>query len=151
MQLYPLQHYTESGNLKPPIYFYLAILFLTRTWGLLAISIISRETGHKLLAIFYPDKIHFYLGLISGLLAVLLFLLSGRDHDKYRVISKLWQCGYPVLLLSLLGDFSLQIYYLTQLHYQYSFSASLQLVMIIWFILYSLQSKHLKACFKRHN
>jgi len=144
-----LQYYTQSGNLKPPIYFYLSLLFLARTWALLVISIVSRNTGANILTFFYPDRTYFYLGLISGFIALLLFMLSGRDHDKHILLSKLWQIGYPFLLLSVAADFFLQIYYLSVHHFQYSLSASLQLVIIIWILLYSLRSTHLKMSFIR--
>ena len=149
IKIFPLQHYTQSGDLKPPIYFYFSLLFLARTWALLLISIASRGTGGNILGIFYPERTYFYLGLISGFIALLLFILSGRDHDKHPLLSKLWQMGYPFLLLSITADFSLQLYSLSIHHFQYSLSASLQLVIIIWIFLYSLRSTHLKTSFIR--
>lgn len=149
IQIYPIHCYTQSGNLKPPVYFYLALLFLARTWVLLVISLVSRNTGDRILTLFYPDKIHFYFGLSSGFAALLLFFLSGRDHDKQLLISKLWQGSYPLLLLSMLADCALQLYYLAINQYQYSLPASLQLVLIIWLLLYGARSRHLKASFVR--
>jgi len=149
IKIYALKFYTQSGDLKPPTYFYYGLLFLARTWALLIISLASRETGNKLLAMFYPDKLHFYLGLASGLIAIILFLLSGRDHDKHPLICKIWQTGYPFLLLSIFFDLGLQLYYLYLDHFQYSIEASLQLVIVTWLLLLCLRSKHLKASFKR--
>lgn len=147
IKIFPLQFYTQSGDLKPPTYFHYGLLFLARTWALLIISIASRETGNKLLAIFYPDKTHFYLGLVSGLIAIILFLLSGRDHDKHPLLFKIWQKGYPFLLLSICFDLGLQLYYLYLDRFQYSVEASIQLVLVIWLLLFCLRSKHLKASF----
>ncbi|MCG6200590.1 DUF2919 domain-containing protein [Psychromonas antarctica] len=127
------------------------MLFLARTWVLLVISVVSRNTGDSLLALFYPVTGYFYLGLISGFIALPLFILSGRDHDKHRRLSRLWQLGYPFLLLSIISDFTLQIYYLSIDHFQYSPFASIQLVAIIWIFLYAIRSKHLKASFIRHH
>jgi len=149
IKIYALKFYTQSGDLKPPTYFYYGLLFLARTWALLIISLASRETGNKLLAIFYPDKVHFYLGLASGLIAIILFLLSGRDHDKHPMICKIWQQGYPFLILSILFDLGLQLYYLSLERFQYSVEASVQLVIVTWLLLLCLRSKHLKASFKR--
>ncbi|WP_354624475.1 DUF2919 domain-containing protein [Psychromonas sp. MME2] len=149
-QIFPLQYYTESGNLKPPIYFYITLFFIARTWALLIISLTSRETGTTLLAIFYPEKTHFYLGLLTGFIALMLFLLAGRDHDKHKYLSLLWQNSYPLLMVSLLCDLALQIYYLSLHHYQYSLTASIQLVAILWLFLYCLTSKHLRASFIRY-
>lgn len=149
IKIFPLQYYTQSGNLKPPVYFYIILLFLARTWVLLIISTASRSTGSSLLTLFYPDNRYFYLGLVSGFIALVLFLLSGRDHDKHPSLSKLWQFGYIFLLLNITIDFLLQVYFLTMHHFQYSIGASFQLVAIIWVFLYSIKSEHLKMCFKR--
>ena len=148
-RLYPLHSYTQSGNLKPPILFNLILIFVARTWGLLIISVLLRESGQTLLALFYPNKIHFYLGLVSGSMALLLFFLSGRDHDKHPWLATCWRNSYPFLLLSLLSDLTLQLYYLFNNNFQYSLAASVQLVFAIWILLYCLRSKHLKDCFRR--
>jgi len=151
IRLYPLDCYTHSGNLKPPKIFNLVLIFLARTWGLLIISALLRDSGSQLLGLFYPDKTHFYLGLLSGWIAILLLFLSGRDHDRHRWLSKLWQNSYPLLLLSIFSDLGLQLYYLLHSNFKYSFLASVQLVFAIWILLYCLRSKHLKDCFIRHH
>lgn len=148
-KIYALKYYTKSGDLKPPIYFYMGLLFLARTWAMLIISLTSRETGNKLLAIFYPEQWHFYLGLASGFIAIILFLLSARESSKHPLLSKIWQRGYPFLLLSVLGDLSLQLYYLYLDRFQYSLQASIQLVAVIWLLLLCVNSHHIKASFKR--
>jgi len=109
----------------------------------------SRGTGDKILALFYPERSYFYLGLLSGLIALLLFILSGRDHDKYPLLCRLWKQSYPILLLAITADLLMQIYSLYMRHFQYSLSASVQLVIIIWILLYSLRSSHLQASFIR--
>ena len=126
-------------------------MFLARTWCLLIVSVVLRDSGNQLLALFYPQKLHFYLGLGSGLIALILFFLAGREHDKHVFLSKLWQFGYPVLLINIFIDLSLQIFYLQIIHFQYSFTASVQLVAGIWALLYCLRSDHLKDSFKRVN
>jgi len=151
IHIFPLHCYTQSGNLKPPLFFYLSLLFLARTWVLLIISQVSRDTGRDMLLLFYPVPAHFYLGLLSGSIALLLFFLSGRDHDKQRILSKLWQKGFLLLLMAIVADFSLQLYYLSLSHFHYSIQASLQVVIIIWIFLYSRRSRQLKASFIRHN
>lgn len=151
IRLYPLDCYSHSGNLKPPIFFYLVLLFLARTWAVFIISVLLRDADNPLLLLFYPNKIHFYLGLASGCIALLLFFLCGRNHDKHRWLSILWQNSYPLLLLAIVSDLALQLYYLSDRHFQYSFVASVQLVFAIWILLYCLRSKHLRDCFRRNH
>jgi len=134
--------------LKPPIFFYISLFFLARTWGVLVISVVSRQTGNDILSVFYADKLHFYLGLLSGSIALLLFMLSGRNHEKFPCLSKCWKKSYPFLIANILVDFILQCYFLSIDHFQYSISASIQLVLIIWIFLYTIKSTHLKTSFK---
>lgn len=149
--LYPLQHYSEAGDLKaPPLLLYI-ILFLSRTWGLLIISIVSFETGEKLLPIFYPDKIHFYFGLLIGLLPLIIFIISGRRHAQVRWAMRCWPYCLYLLYASAIGDLSMQFYYLYLEHFKYSLTASVQLVLSAWVCIYIFKSNHLTDCFKSTN
>lgn len=152
INLFSLHHYTDEGCLKPPLLFYIALLFLSRTWVLLLLSVASSETGNKMLNFFYPDKNHFYFGLISGFIALLLFFIMGRcfskKSDKSPFFCLVWKKGAVFLLFSILSDLALQLYYLSEKQFQYSLSTSLQLVFIIWCLLYLQRSKHLRMSFK---
>lgn len=144
-----MHHYNDAGDLKPPPLFYLCLLFLSRTWGLLLLSVASPETGNKMLSFFYPDNNHFYLGLASGFIALVLFFLSGRKFENSPLVSILWKNGLYFILLSIIFDLTLQLYYLSEKQFSYSLSASIQLVFILWSLLYALRSRHLKMSFKR--
>lgn len=146
-KIYPLKYYTQTGYLKPPVFFYIALLFLARTWIVLVLSIASQQSGEKILALLLPDRHYFYYGLASGFFSIVLLLLSGRDREKYPFIHALWRRGYPFLLASIVLDFFLQLYYLYIDQFQYSLSASLQLVFVSWLFLYCIKSKHLKQSF----
>ena len=147
-RLYALQHYTESGDLKaPPVLLYI-LLFLSRTLMLLVISVASQQTGNKLLQMFYPDKVHFYLGLIIGLFPLIIFLVSGRRHAQDGWALKCWPFCFYLLIASVLGDLGLQIYYLYMQHFTYSVAASIQLVVVAWSCIYIIKSKQLRDCFR---
>lgn len=149
VRLYALKHYTESGDLKsPPILLYL-LLFISRTWLLLVISIVSTQTGDKLLQMFYPEKLHFYLGLIVGFFPVIIFLVSGRRHAQDKWALKIWPYCFYLLAFGILGDLILQLYYLYFDNFKYSVAASIQLVLISWSCIYALKSKRLKDSFKK--
>lgn len=147
-RLYPLQHYTEAGDLKaPPLLLYI-LLFLARTWVLLVISVASRETGHKLLPLFYPNTMHFYLGLGIGFFILIVFFISGRRHAQDKWAFKLWPACFYLILLSTFGDLALQLYYLNLDNFKYSVSASVQLVLVAWSFIYIIKSKHLRDSFR---
>ena len=148
-RLYALKYYTEAGDLKtPPLLFYL-LLFLSRTWILLVLSLASSQTGTDILQLLYPDKTHFYSGLLIGLLPVIIFIVSGRRHAQDSWALKCWPYCFYLLLISIIGDLSLQIYYLYLDNFQYSISASLQLVIGLWSCLYITKSKHLIDSFQK--
>lgn len=86
---------------------------------------------------------------MSGSLALGLFILAGRNHDKYAWISKIWQLGFYLFVINIVCDMLLQLYILQLQHFKYSLSASIQLVSISWIALYTLKSQHLKMCFIR--
>ena len=71
-------HYDAHGRLRLPLLFWLVLLLQARTWVPFVIAGASQEQGTALLNLFYPDHDNFWLGLISGIPAVLAFLLSGR-------------------------------------------------------------------------
>lgn len=146
-RLYPLQQYSESGDLKAPSILLYILLFLSRTWMLLIISVASQQTGNKLLQIFYPDKMHFYLGLIMGLLPLIVFLVSGRRHAQDNWAIKCWPFCFYLIVVSVLGDLTLQGYYLYTEHFKYSITASIQLVIVAWSCIFILKSKQLRDCF----
>lgn len=146
-EIYPLKYYTQTGYLKPPIFFYIGSLFLARMWIILVLSLASQQTGEKILTLLLPDRHYFYYGLASGFFSIVLLLLSGRDHEKQPFIHTLWKKGYSFLLVSIIGDFCFQLHYLYLDKFQYSFFASLQLVFVIWLFLYCIKSQHLKRSF----
>lgn len=95
---YQPDEYDAKGQLRLPFLFWLILLLQARTWLLLAMAGASRQQGNDLLALFYPDRQAFWIGLALGLPALAGLLLTG-----YRTrLSRLWQHWHSVLALSLL-------------------------------------------------
>ncbi|WP_442955738.1 DUF2919 family protein [Pantoea sp. T14] len=89
--------YDGKGQLRLPFLFWPIMLLLARTWLLLVMAGASRQQGNDLLALFYPDRQAFWIGLALGTPALLGMLLTG-----YRTRwPRLWQYWRNVLLLSL--------------------------------------------------
>ena len=70
--------YDPHGRLKLPFLFWCILLLQARTWVLFVMAGASRQQGDTLLTLFYPDHDNFWLGLLPGLPAVVVFLISGR-------------------------------------------------------------------------
>lgn len=90
--------YDAKGQLRLPLLFWLILLLQARTWLLLLMAGASRQQGNDLLALFYPDRQSFWLGLALGVPAALGLLLTGYRQRWPR----LWQAWRGVLSLSLL-------------------------------------------------
>ncbi|ELY6225511.1 DUF2919 domain-containing protein [Cronobacter muytjensii] len=88
--------YDNRGWLKLPALFWAVLLLQARTWALFVLAGASRGQGEALLALFYPDRQSFWMGLAAGMPAMLTFLLSGRRHDSPR----LWRYARYVLMLT---------------------------------------------------
>lgn len=145
--LYPLHHYTESGNLRVPTLLILILIFLARTWILLVISAVSKQTGNQLLSMFYPEKLHFYQGLVIGLLSVIVFIIYGRRHAGNKWALRCWPFCLYIIWGGVIADFLLQVYYLSMTHFHYSLTASMQLVMVAWSFIYIVNSHRFKDSF----
>lgn len=88
--------YDGKGMLRLPVLFWAVLLLQARTWVLFVLAGASREQGEALLALFYPDRSAFWLGLLTGVPAALAFVLSGRRSQFPR----LWRAWRPVLMLT---------------------------------------------------
>jgi len=146
--LYALKHYTNAGDLKPPALFLFILLFLSRTWVLLVVSVASSGTGNTILTLFYPDKAHFYLGLILGSLSLIVLIVSGRRHAQNKWAIRCWPLCFYLMVVSVVGDITLQIYYVYLAKFAYSSTISIQLVLALWSLLYISKSKHLRDSFQ---
>ncbi|MCE2593306.1 DUF2919 domain-containing protein [Motilimonas cestriensis] len=146
--LYPISQYDNNGDLKPPIWFYASLFFLARTWVIWIMSATIRPDGSKIMALFYPIKVHFFMGMASGALAVVLFLIASRKENKW--IAPLWHKGRALLLFAVLIDFGLLLNAIVDQHFSYSWASALQLVLVSWILLYTLKSQRLADCFNNY-
>ena len=148
-RLYPISQYDNEGDLKPPIWFYASLIFLARTWVIWVMSATIRPDGSKIMALFYPLKTHFFLGMASGALAVVLFLIAHRKQNKW--LAPIWHHGRWLLLLTVLLDFGLLVNAIMDQHFSYSWPSALQLVLVSWILLYTLKSRRLADSFNNYH
>ena len=76
MKYNPFRDYDKHGCLKPPVWLYLALAFLLRSYVIWIISLSFRQDSTRLLSLFYPDKHSFMLELIVALPAVIAAALA---------------------------------------------------------------------------
>ncbi|NIG21904.1 DUF2919 domain-containing protein [Pantoea sp. Al-1710] len=102
--------YDAKGQLRLPFLFWPILLLQARTWLLLVMAGASRQQGNDLLALFYPDRQSFWIGLALGIPAAAGLLLTGYRQRWPR----LWQSWRQVLSVSLLISLLSQGYGLIQ-------------------------------------
>ncbi|MDU6926022.1 DUF2919 domain-containing protein [Franconibacter helveticus] len=134
--------YDGKGMLKPPALFWAVLLLQARTWALFVLAGASREQGEALLALFYPDRAAFWLGLLTGIPAALAFLLSGRRERFPR----LWRAWRWVLIATQTWLLALQLFML--MSNEASGAAAAALLAADFFALWWLGfNARLRACF----
>ncbi|USD39281.1 MULTISPECIES: DUF2919 domain-containing protein [Ferrimonas] len=140
---YPIYAFNQHGDLKPPLWLFVLMAFLGRTWLLMAIAAASRSTGSDILALFYPSTHYFYLGLLSGLPVVLLTILGRFKGGDRQWIKRVWQQGKWILMANWLLDLVLQA---SALHHQRGDVAlyqALPLLASFWFGWYLIKSRRI--------
>ncbi len=138
------EDYNSHGMLRLPLWFWGILILQARTWLLFVMAGASRDQGNTLLALFYPDRQSFWLGIALGLPAALCFLLSGRRH----LWPKSWRWVYGVMLLGLLLTLGLQVLNIGQNIDQPSLIDIVLALLDVAALAYWLLSQRLRAVFQ---
>ncbi|AVQ87129.1 Inner membrane protein yfeZ [Plesiomonas shigelloides] len=141
--LYAPDDYDQHGWLRLPLWYWTILVLQAKTWALFLIAGASRDTGDRLLRLFYPQTDDFWLGMIIGLPAVALFLLAGRRQHWPR----LWRSSRRLLPVMLVGDLLLSLKTLLLAPADFSLTAATFSVLTLWALLYVLRSRRLACCF----
>ncbi|WP_434356402.1 DUF2919 domain-containing protein [Parasalinivibrio latis] len=137
----------KHGNLKPTVWFWLMVAFMSRSWLVLLMAGVSRSHGSHMLNLLYPHQVALYTGLVVGLPGLLLAWLAGARHYNKSWINTLWRSGQWILFAALSVDFVLQILALEAYHWTFEWPHALALVATFWFFIYLLRSRTLRRVF----
>ncbi len=147
--LLPLKHYDESGRVLPAGALYWCLLYLCRSYFVFIASLSFRQDSSGLLAIFYPDKMYFYVSLMIALPTVLVLLVvSFRE--------RIWQKGYcwafkivkPLMILTVLADFIFHVVMARQQYWQFSWLIAITLLIDGLCLFFIIKDRHLKLMLK---
>lgn len=140
---YAPDDYDQHGWLRLPLWYWMILVLQAKTWALFLIAGASRDTGERLLRLFYPQTDDFWLGMSIGLPAVALFLLAGRRQHWPR----LWRSSRRLLLVMLVGDLLLSLKALVLAPADFTLAAATLLMLTLWALVYVLRSRRLACCF----
>jgi hypothetical protein len=142
---YPLHYYDDTGRLKPTLFVFFLLLFVCRGLIILIFSLSFREDSERILRFFYPEPYHFYLSLIPILPALFaLYLVSRRtilwEKNKYKIFKLL-----PIIMAAaLIADAAMQVQILWKIHFAFSLSHGVPLVICLLGLIYIVKSKYIK-------
>jgi hypothetical protein len=146
---FPLHHYDVAGRLKPPLMLYCFLLFLCRGLLLLIISLSFREDSSRMMRLFYPSKNDFYWSLLPVLPALaVLALLSQRNRVWKNECMGLFKPMVTFFLVALLADISVQFGILWRIHFAFSMTHGMSILIGCIGLIYALKSRHMKDIVK---
>lgn len=144
MLKFPLHYYDEAGRLKPPVFFYLLMLFTCRAVLVLIVSVSMRDNAEQMMRLFYPQPYQFYLALLPIVPALTCLIIISRRQSLYAS-----DTTFPFRVLiglaatALFIDLAVQIYILNAMNFAFSYTYSVSLVLVIIGFWYLLRSKYL--------
>ncbi|WP_171360072.1 DUF2919 domain-containing protein [Vibrio pectenicida] len=146
MVRYSLEQYDKHGFLKAPLWLWLGWLFLAKAWVIFTLAGASRENGGQILDIIYPDHNLFYLDLLMGVPSLVLMWAIGLRSPDRTWINRVVGMARSTTLLVITGQFIQTIYHVYLEHGIFQWSNAVALVILLWFMLYTYKSRHVRDC-----
>ena len=136
----------DKGRIKPPTFLYVVLVFLAKGWCVFLMSLTQMGQRDGLVKLFYPLKSDFISALITGAVAVLIYILiiferKGTSTWFYSIFHKIrW-----FLFISVFLEFILTYFRLQHSDFVFHWVKGLEVLGIFWCFLYVLKSQHLKV------
>jgi len=100
---HPISAYDKNLCLKPDITIWLILLFLSRAYVVLVLSLVNMRDRTGLIDLVYPDRLAMSLGALAGIPAVLLvYAWIKRQPGAGPFVKKIWMKGRELLAISVL-------------------------------------------------
>ncbi|BBN82350.1 hypothetical protein PA25_23350 [Pseudoalteromonas sp. A25] len=148
MRQYGPEYWDKYGVYRTPIGFNLTLVVLLRAYLLWIFSAVARRPDLDLMSMFFESKTHFFVALGIGAIAIVpTILFSLRRPSSSVKLAKYWRFMRWPLLITAIADFSWLVMQAAQSHYQFSMFIAVQMVLLLWVILYLLKSKYLSYFF----
>lgn len=138
------EYWDKYGVYRTPIGFNLTLLVLLRAYLIWIFSALARRPDLDLMSLFFQSKQHFFVALGIGALALIpTVLFSLRRPSSSQKLAKYWRYMRWPLLLAAMADLAWLFVQASQVYYQFSLYLAVQMVMLLWVILYLLKSRYL--------
>jgi hypothetical protein len=145
---YGPEYWDKYGVYRTPVGFNLTLIVLLRAYFLWIFSALARRPDLDFMSLFFPSKHHFFVALGIGAIALIpTVIFSLRRPSSPQYLAKYWCYMRWPLVVAAIADLSWLVAQASQNYYQFSLYLALQMVMLIWVILYLVQSRYLKHFF----
>lgn len=144
---YLIEDYDQHGFVKSPIWLWLGWFFLAKAWVVFIAAGVSRDESSKLLEIIYPVHSTLYIGLALGLPALVLMWLMGLRSSERKVINVVVSYGKWITIVLIGMQLWLVCYQIILDNVKFSWSNASTLVLLLWFLIYIVNSRRVKDCF----
>jgi hypothetical protein len=135
----------DKGQITPPIFLYLMLVFLARGWCVFIASLTQFSDQAGLVKLFYPEKSDFILALVSGVGAVIVYgLVIAERKRSPGWLQPLFRRLTAMLWLLLVLDAVILGQRLTHDYFIFKISYALDGLILFWSALYLANSKRLK-------
>lgn len=121
---------------------------MAKAWVVFVVAGASRESGSKILNIVYPDHSMLYLGLAMGVPSIMLMWLISLRSPERKWVNWIVKWGKGITLLTVLLQFSQGVYHVYLEQGAFSWANGVTMLVLLWFGLYTYQSRSVKDTFK---
>lgn len=144
-----LHQLDRYGCVKPPPWFYAALLFLLRPWFVAIGALASRGQTEDLLRLFYPDWHQLLWSMLLCSPLVLVFIAVGRRRPEAGKLTRLiWRSCYWLFGLVIVQDGYHLVQQVSALRGTFSWPTGLSVCFLLWIVLLLVTSKQLKQAIK---
>ncbi|MBB1335035.1 DUF2919 domain-containing protein [Pseudoalteromonas sp. SR44-5] len=152
MKRYGPEYWDKYGTYRTPIAFHLSLLVLLRAYFIWIIAALSRRPELDLMSLVFRSKADFFSALAIGAIAIIpavIFCLRRpqKSADSAAWLARVWRFMRWPLLACAAIDLSWLIIQAAHSYYQFSMFLALQMVTVLWVLLYLAKSRYLTVFF----
>ncbi|MFY8327279.1 DUF2919 domain-containing protein [Pseudoalteromonas sp. ZZD1] len=152
MMRYGPEYWDKYGTYRTPIAFHLSLLVLLRAYFIWVIAALSRRPELDIMSLVFRSKHDFFSALAIGAVAIIpavVFCLRRPQKNVQSAfrLAKIWRfMRWPLLTCAAL-DLTWLIIQAAHSYYQFSMFLALQMVVVLWVLLYLAKSRYLTVFF----
>jgi hypothetical protein len=149
---YGPEFWDKYGTYRTPFAFHLSLLVLLRAYFIWVIAALSRRPELDIMSLAFRSKEDFFSALAIGALAILPAAVFCFRRPQKNILSaarlaRIWRFMRWPLLFCAVVDLTWLVVQAAHSYYQFSMFLALQMVVVLWVLLYLAKSRYLTVFF----